>query len=526
MGVLSRRCLLVPLSLAGVLLSAGVLSAQFNPIVEWSWTSSLVEPTALNVMMTPSVIDLNGDGIPDVVFASTASTGGAVVEVGFLRALNGNDGSELFTVAAPALRVNTTCSVATGDIDLDGRPEIVACDTTGNRLVAFEHDGTFKWRTNPLETINWGSPSIADLNQDGTPEIIIGRQALNNAGVLLWTGTGTSGGGSSQGPLSLVSDIDVDGSPEVVAGRTVYNAAGGIDFQNLALPDGLNAVANFDADPEAEVVLVSAGQVWLLEHTMTVIWGPVPIPGGGFGGPPTIADYDGDGEAEIGVAGLSTYTVFETNGTVKWSAVVQDASSNRTGSSVFDFEGDGAAEVVYGDELRLWVFRGTDGAVLFDTPKSSCTWYEYPLVADVDGDGSAEILGVANNNCFAGTERGVFVWGDANDQWALTRPMWNQHTYHITNVNVDGSIPAIEQNNWQVTGFNNFRLNEFGEFEGPPCDIDANRQVDRDDISAIFAARNQPAVPGDARDFDGDGIITVTDARACVLQCTNALCAP
>jgi hypothetical protein len=127
-------------------------------------------------------------------------------------------------VAAPALRVNTTCSVATGDIDLDGRPEIVACDTTGNRLVAFEHDGTFKWRTNPLETINWGSPSIADLNQDGTPEIIIGRQALDNAGVLLWTGTCTSGGGLRVSCSQ--SDIDVDGSPEVVP-EGLHNATGG-----------------------------------------------------------------------------------------------------------------------------------------------------------------------------------------------------------------------------------------------------------------------------------------------------------
>ncbi len=525
MGVLSRRCLLVPLSLAGVLSSAGVLSAQFTPILEWSWTSSSVEPTALNVMMTPSVIDLSGDGIPDVVFASTASTGGGAVEVGFLRALNGNDGSEIFTVTDPALRVNTACSVATGDIDLDGRPEIIACGVNGNNLIAFEHDGTFKWQRNLLETINWGSPSIADLNQDGAPEIVIGRQALSNTGAVLWTGTGTSGA-TSIGPLSLVSDVDVDGSPEVVAGRTVYTATGAIDFQNVLLPDGLNAVANFDADPEAEVVLVSSGQVWLLQHTMAVIWGPVAIPGGGVGGPPTIADYDGDGEAEIGVAGATRYAVFETNGTLKWAAVVQDGSSNRTGSSVFDFEGDGAAEVVYGDEIKLWVFRGTDGAVLFETPKSSCTWYEYPLVADVDGDGSAEILGVANNNCFLGVQRGVFVWGDANDQWVLTRPIWNQHTYHITNVNIDGSIPVVEQNNWQVQGFNNFRLNEFGQFEGPPCDIDANRKVDRLDINAILDGRNQPAVTGDARDFDGDGFITVNDARACVLQCTNARCVP
>jgi len=101
--------------------------------------------------------------------------------------------------------------------------------------------------------------------------------------------------------------------------------------------------------------------------------------------------------------------------------VTQDSSSNRTGSSVFDFEEDDAAEVVYSDETRLWVFRGTDGFVLFQTSLSSCTWHEYPLVADVDGDNQAEILAVANNNCGFGPQRGVYVYGDAADSWVLTR---------------------------------------------------------------------------------------------------------
>jgi hypothetical protein len=163
---------------------------------------------------------------------------------------------------------------------------------------------------------------------------------------------------------------------------------------------------------------------------------------------------------------------------------------------------------------------------LFQTPLSSCTWFEYPLVADVDGDGNAELLAVANNNCGLGTDRGVFVFGDPDDDWVLTRPIWNQHTYHITNVRIDGSIPPVEDHNWLIPGFNNFRLNEFGLFEGLPCDVDSNRAIDRSDIQAIFAARNQTAVPGDARDYDGDGIITVNDARACVLLCTNPRCAP
>lgn len=58
------------------------------------------------------------------------------------------------------------------------------------------------------------------------------------------------------------------------------------------------------------------------------------------------------------------------------------------------------------------------------------------------------------------------------------------------------------------------------------CDIDSNGVVDIADIRAIAAARNNPAAPGDARDVDGDGVITVNDARQCVLQCTNPRCAP
>ena len=106
-----------------------------------------------------------------------------------------------------------------------------------------------------------------------------------------------------------------------------------------------------------------------------------------------------------------------------------------------------------------------------------------------------------------------------------TRRIWNQHTYHITNVRADGTIPAVEQNNWLVPGLNNFRLNEFGQFEAPPCDIDNDRDIDRLDIAAIVAGRGQT---GGARRRSGrgrDGRITVNDARACALRCTRPRCA-
>src|SRR6185436_19357374 len=38
-----------------------------------------------------------------------------------------------------------------------------------------------------------------------------------------------------------------------------------------------------------------------------------------------------------------------------------------------------------------------------------------------------------------------------------TRPLWNQHAYHITNINDDGAIPEVELNSWEI--YNNYRRN-------------------------------------------------------------------
>jgi len=59
------------------------------------------------------------------------------------------------------------------------------------------------------------------------------------------------------------------------------------------------------------------------------------------------------------------------------------------------------------------------------------------------------------------------------------------------------------------------------------CDIDENSVIDMLDIRQIVNHRNQPASdPDDPRDWDGNGVINVLDARGCVLACTNPRCAP
>ena len=57
-------------------------------------------------------------------------------------------------------------------------------------------------------------------------------------------------------------------------------------------------------------------------------------------------------------------------------------------------------------------------------------------------------------------------------------------------------------------------------------DLDDDCDVDRDDLNIVLAARNSPASgPNDPRDLDGDGVITVLDARILITLCTRNRCA-
>ncbi len=173
---------------------------------------------------------------------------------------------------------------------------------------------------------------------------------------------------------------------------------------------------------------------------------------------------DRDGWPEIGVAGKTKYAVFRRDGQLLWQADIFDLSSSFTGSTTFDFDLDGQIEVVYRDERNLWIYRGSDGAVLQQLPMPSSTWSELPVVADVDGDGHAEIVVVADtaikNELVTPRElSGIYVLEDPLDRWPATRKIWNQHSYHVTNVNDDGTIPLVERPSWLEPGLNGYRLN-------------------------------------------------------------------
>lgn len=64
------------------------------------------------------------------------------------------------------------------------------------------------------------------------------------------------------------------------------------------------------------------------------------------------------------------------------------------------------------------------------------------------------------------------------DNWVPTRPIWNQHSYHVTNVEVNGVVPLREDPSWISS--NTYRTNAQGRL--PNCAPDlvvAQLDVDR-----------------------------------------------
>ena len=482
-------------------------TTDFTPTLRYTWGNQLTSPFASDVMMTPIVIQLDDDDcdgkvterdIPEIVFSTFS--GGAYNGAGVLHAISvvGGQVVDKWTVSG----IQPTRHLAAGNLDATTGAEVVACGNDG-AVHAIRGDGSPFWTTPVGQCF---MPSIADLDGDGQAEVIVEGGILDGA-------TGTLKATFAATPTSpvVVSDITGDGVPDIVTASQIFKADGSL-LLDTALPYPSSfaatsdwkapwpAIGDFDNDGVPEVVVDDninhAVSLWHYDASLPakfkVVRAPVDINGtlspthcapGTWGnthggGPPTVGDFDGDGTPDVALAGGVGYAVFSGkklvdpaiagSDTFLWIKQTNDCSSASTGSSIFDFNGDGKAEVLYSDQQRLRIYEGTTGNVLYETCNTTATLIENPIVADVDNDGQADIVvasnaygaGSADIGCDGTRQSGIRIFGSASGSWVRTRRVWNQHAYHITNINEDGSVPAIEPANWKQPGLNNFRTNK------------------------------------------------------------------
>ncbi|MFU8805857.1 MAG: FG-GAP repeat domain-containing protein, partial [Bradymonadaceae bacterium] len=308
----------------------------FDPVVFEAWRDDETTPLPQynQVMMTPAVVDITGNGTPDIVFSTFA--GGDYNGASVMRAVDGRTFETVFDLTEADKLVHGAGSLAIGDLDGDGRMEIVAI-MVGGGLMAFDDHTTgweVMWRTEEIFALSWDGAALADLNADGNVEVVAANRVFDaKTGRQLCVNHEVGAAPYNSVPI----DLNGDGSLDVLAAAGAFhfrkNADGTYDcptyWKYETSNPSFNAVGDFgtftddqalfgDRDGLPEIVRVHLGgseQIQLINgRTGKTIWARN-LPGEGHphfsvaqclgtngAGAPTVADFNGDGRANIATA--------------------------------------------------------------------------------------------------------------------------------------------------------------------------------------------------------------------------------
>lgn len=409
----------------------GEVEDAFDLSIEYQYTSS--GNGAIIMPAVGNLTDDNGDGvvddkdIPDIAF--TTWSGNTLV------VLSGDGSGVVFEISG----YNGQGGVTIADADGDGEPEVVAI-TTQNQIALVSGSGVQEWTSQTFGMMQYPQPTVADLDGDGKPEVI-GDVGIVNGEDGSTVGTISNPQNSWRTPVA--ADIDQDGTQEIILANVVSDHNGNTEWTNSGSGYGnFAAVANIDNDDEAEVFFVSGSQMFIHEDDGTSI-GTFSVPGSNPG-PPAIADFDGDGEIEIAIPANTQLSVFDVDDTQLWTRTIND-TSGLAGCSGYDMNGDGTYEVLFADQDALRIYDGATGTVLYENySHNSGTVWEYPVIADIDQDDSAEICIASNGSGY----RGVTCFGHNGDGWPQAGPTWGTHDFAVTNIEPDGSVPKQPEASW------------------------------------------------------------------------------
>ncbi|MBM3323110.1 hypothetical protein FJY69_06510, partial [candidate division WOR-3 bacterium] len=234
-----------------------------------------------------------------------------------------------------------------------------------------------------------------------------------------------------------LADLDGDGRLEVIRPSTanqlhVWRCDGtplpGWPRTMIGMGQYAPAVADVDRDDQYEIAVTtrgmsSGGRVYLFAPNGTVKpgWPFSGLVGGNFNDAPTLVDLDGDDTLEV-IVGERDYPIGHLHvlnhrgqpfpGT--WPCSLDHVPA--TGAAVGDLNLDGVKEIVYCSYNSIYVFR-PDGTLLPDWPQVNPTGryfsYQSPVLADIDGDDTLEIIAGMHRNgaCCAWRHDGTMLAG-------------------------------------------------------------------------------------------------------------------
>jgi trimeric autotransporter adhesin len=175
--------------------------------------------------------DFNGDGIPDVAAAIFPYHSGGVFAPGSVEIFLGKGDGTFTPVASEPAVGYSPINIVAGDLNGDGILDLAVANLTSDNVneqasvtvLLGKGDGTFTPTAQTLLTGNLPySVAIGDFNGDGIPDLVTANAASNTATVFLGNGDGTFTTGPSPSlginPIfAAVGDFNGDGLSDIAA---------------------------------------------------------------------------------------------------------------------------------------------------------------------------------------------------------------------------------------------------------------------------------------------------------------------
>jgi len=367
--------------------------------------------------------DLNGDGEPDLVTANPGQVGEDFSNNTVSVLIGNGDGS--FGAKTDYPTGLSPYKVVIGDLNGDGKPDLATANVfrshhdepqyrshTVSVLLGTGY-GSFGARTDYETGPEPYSLAIGDLNIDGKPDLAVAE--TNGVSVLLGNGDGSfqvpdyaAGPGSG---FVAIGDLNIDGKPDLVTAGTVLLGNGDGSFGGrIDHAAGVPAIGDLNGDGKPDLATANGYS----PNTVSVLLGNGDGTFGvktdyGTGGPSSsvaIGDLNGDGKPDLATAnyglGFNTGTVSVLLGNGDGSFGVKTdygTGADPRSLAIGDLNGDGKADLVTASDYpspSVSVLLGNGDGSFGAKADYDAGGYSV-AIGDLNGDGKLDLATVGTN---------------------------------------------------------------------------------------------------------------------------------